>query len=63
MSRYTKQMKRISAMNNRFYQRHNNSKTNDKIGFTERFGGAKGANPKDVLNGIPMRHKEIKVEK
>jgi hypothetical protein len=56
-------MKRISAMNNRFYQRHNNSKTNDKIGFTERFGGGKGANPRDVLNGIPMRHKEIKVEK
>ena len=50
-------------MNNRFYQRHNNSKTNDKIGFTAGYGSKKGENPKDVLNGIPMRHKEIKVEK
>ena len=56
-------MKRMNARNNRLYQRHNNSKTNDKLGFTAGYGSKKGENPKDVLNGIPMRHKEIKDKK
>ena len=56
-------MKRMNATNNRFYQRHNNSKTNDKIGLTEGFGSRKGENPKDVLNGVIRRHKSVEVEK